>query len=146
MALRRAAAPNCSLSVSARLTDAVDVTAGNDGGPLAEQPNFGGAITVHSRVRGVRRSSPCLDSDHVRKVAVVGLELFEAFDPKRSGEGLDECGERQVRRADLRAQPHRRDPGRVLVAAGAAVPAAMELGDSFARDEQRVRSVERPAG
>ena len=52
MALRRAAAPNCSLSVSARLTDVVDVTAGNDGGPLAEQPNFGGAITVHSRVRG----------------------------------------------------------------------------------------------
>jgi electron transfer flavoprotein alpha subunit len=33
------------------LTDAVDVTAGDDGAPVAEQPNFGGAITVHSRVR-----------------------------------------------------------------------------------------------
>jgi electron transfer flavoprotein alpha subunit len=32
------------------LTDAVDVTAGPDGAPVAEQPNFGGAITVHSRV------------------------------------------------------------------------------------------------
>src|ERR1700761_6108657 len=30
------------------LTDAVNVTAGADGAPLAEQPNFGGAITVHS--------------------------------------------------------------------------------------------------
>jgi electron transfer flavoprotein alpha subunit len=32
------------------LTDAVDVVPG-DGGPVAEQPNFGGAITVHSAVR-----------------------------------------------------------------------------------------------
>jgi len=32
------------------LTDAVDVQAGPDG-PVAEQPNFGGAITVHSVVR-----------------------------------------------------------------------------------------------
>jgi electron transfer flavoprotein alpha subunit len=32
------------------LTDAVNVTAGG-GGPVAEQPNFGGAITVHSSVR-----------------------------------------------------------------------------------------------
>ena len=32
------------------LTDAVDVTAG-DGGPLAEQANFGGAVTVHSTVK-----------------------------------------------------------------------------------------------
>jgi electron transfer flavoprotein alpha subunit len=33
------------------LTDAVSVTAGEGGAPLAEQPNFGGAITVHSSVR-----------------------------------------------------------------------------------------------
>jgi electron transfer flavoprotein alpha subunit len=33
------------------LTDAVNVTAGDDGAPVAEQPNFGGAITVHSTVR-----------------------------------------------------------------------------------------------
>jgi electron transfer flavoprotein alpha subunit len=33
------------------LTDAVNVTAGDDGAPVAEQPNFGGAITVHSSVR-----------------------------------------------------------------------------------------------
>jgi len=32
------------------LTDAVTITAGDDGVPAAEQPNFGGAITVHSRV------------------------------------------------------------------------------------------------
>jgi electron transfer flavoprotein alpha subunit len=33
------------------LTDAVDVTAGPDGAPVAEQPNFGGAVTVHSVVK-----------------------------------------------------------------------------------------------
>ena len=33
------------------LTDAVNVVAGDDGAPVAEQPNFGGAITVHSVVR-----------------------------------------------------------------------------------------------
>jgi electron transfer flavoprotein alpha subunit len=33
------------------LTDAVNVTAGDGGAPVAEQPNFGGAITVHSIVR-----------------------------------------------------------------------------------------------
>ena len=32
------------------LTDAVNVTAG-DGGPVAEQPNFGGSITVRSTVK-----------------------------------------------------------------------------------------------
>jgi electron transfer flavoprotein alpha subunit len=32
------------------LTDAVNVVAGDDGAPVAEQPNFGGAITVHSKV------------------------------------------------------------------------------------------------
>ncbi len=33
------------------LTDAVNVTVGEDGRPVAEQPNFGGSITVHSVVR-----------------------------------------------------------------------------------------------
>ncbi len=33
------------------LTDAVNITAGDDGSPRAEQPNFGGSITVHSTVR-----------------------------------------------------------------------------------------------
>jgi electron transfer flavoprotein alpha subunit len=33
------------------LIDAVNVVAGPDGAPVAEQPNFGGAITVHSTVR-----------------------------------------------------------------------------------------------
>src|SRR5579863_5718330 len=33
------------------LTDAVNVTAGDDGKPTAEQPNFGGSITVHSTVK-----------------------------------------------------------------------------------------------
>ena len=32
------------------LTDAIDVVVGDDGTPVAEQPNFGGAITVTSRV------------------------------------------------------------------------------------------------
>jgi electron transfer flavoprotein alpha subunit len=33
------------------LTDAVDVTAGADGKPVAAQPNFGGSITVHATVK-----------------------------------------------------------------------------------------------
>jgi electron transfer flavoprotein alpha subunit len=33
------------------LTDAVNVVAGPDGAPVAEQPNFGGAFTVHSVVK-----------------------------------------------------------------------------------------------
>jgi len=33
------------------LTDAVDVAAAAGGSPVAEQPNFGGAVTVHSTVR-----------------------------------------------------------------------------------------------
>jgi electron transfer flavoprotein alpha subunit len=33
------------------LTDATDVVAGPDGSPVAEQPNFGGAVTVHSAVK-----------------------------------------------------------------------------------------------
>jgi electron transfer flavoprotein alpha subunit len=33
------------------LTDAVDVTAGPDGAPVAEHANFGGAVTVHATVR-----------------------------------------------------------------------------------------------
>ncbi|MBV9856808.1 MAG: electron transfer flavoprotein subunit alpha/FixB family protein [Streptosporangiaceae bacterium] len=33
------------------LTDAVDVTAGDDGSLVAEQSNFGGSVVVHSRVR-----------------------------------------------------------------------------------------------
>jgi len=37
-------------TASGVLTDAVNVVAGEDGAPVAEQPNFGGAITVHSRV------------------------------------------------------------------------------------------------
>src|SRR5580698_4140813 len=37
-------------TASGVLTDAVNVTAGDDGAPVAEQPNFGGAITVHSKV------------------------------------------------------------------------------------------------
>jgi electron transfer flavoprotein alpha subunit len=36
---------------SGLLTDVVDVASGDDGVPVAEQPNFGGAITVRSRVR-----------------------------------------------------------------------------------------------
>jgi electron transfer flavoprotein alpha subunit len=39
------------------LTDVVDVAAGDDGTPVAEHANFGGAITVHARVR---RGTPIL--------------------------------------------------------------------------------------
>ena len=33
------------------LTDAVNVVAGPDGAPIAEQPNFGGSVTVHATVK-----------------------------------------------------------------------------------------------
>jgi electron transfer flavoprotein alpha subunit len=38
-------------TASGVLTDAVDVVVGGDGAPVAEQPNFGGAVTVHSVVK-----------------------------------------------------------------------------------------------
>src|SRR5262249_25894199 len=47
---KEVAAPLAVKTNSGVLTDAVNVTAGDDGAPVAEQPNFGGAITVHSRV------------------------------------------------------------------------------------------------
>ena len=52
------------------LTDAVNVTAGEDGAPVAEQPNFGGSITVRSVVR---KGTPIIavrpERDHPRGVA-----------------------------------------------------------------------------
>jgi electron transfer flavoprotein alpha subunit len=38
-------------TASGVLTDAVNVTAGEGGAPAAEQPNFGGAVTVHASVK-----------------------------------------------------------------------------------------------
>ena len=52
------------------LTDAVNVTAGPDGAPVAEQPNFGGSITVHSTVRaGHPGHRGAAQRDHARAVA-----------------------------------------------------------------------------
>ena len=52
------------------LTDAVNITAGDDGAPVAEQPNFGGAITVHSTVQaGHADHRGAAERGHARGVA-----------------------------------------------------------------------------
>ena len=56
------------------LTDAVDVTAGEDGAPVAEHANFGGAITVHARVT---RGTPVIA---VRPNAIAAVPAAGAAD------------------------------------------------------------------
>jgi electron transfer flavoprotein alpha subunit len=87
------------------LTDAVDVTPGPDGSPVAEQPNFGGAIIVHSVVR---RGTPIIA---VRPNAVsaepapAAAELiqveFTASDAARSARITEHVATEKGERPDL---------------------------------------------
>jgi electron transfer flavoprotein alpha subunit len=73
---------------SGMLTDAVNVNAGDDGKPVAEQPNFGGAITVHSTVRAgtpiiaVRPNAiaaePSQGTAHIEPVAFAASDAAKA--------------------------------------------------------------------
>ena len=87
------------------LTDAVNVTAGEDGTPVAEQPNFGGAITVHSVVRAgtpviaVRPNaiSPVPSSG----VAVVEAVSFAASDAAKAARVTEHVVAEKGERPDL---------------------------------------------
>ena len=71
------------------LTDAVNVTAGDDGGPVAEQPNFGGSITVRSTVRAgtpviaVRPNAITAEPSPGRRAAVEAV-AFTASDAAKA--------------------------------------------------------------
>ena len=84
------------------LTDAVDVVAGADGAPVAEQPNFGGAVTVHSVVRAgtpviaVRPNSiaaePAAGAAEIEQVAFAASEAAKTA--KITAHTVAERGER----------------------------------------------------
>src|ERR671930_27084 len=86
-------------------------------------------------------STAAPERDRDREVTGAGF-LHALEGEARVEERPEELGERQVRRADPRPQALRRDPGRVLVAADAAVPAAVQLRDALSGDEERVRADE----
>src|ERR1700722_16547785 len=70
------------------LTDAVNVTAGPDGSPVAEQPNFGGSITVHSKVRAgtpvIAVRPNAISAEASAGAAVVEAVAFTASDAARA--------------------------------------------------------------
>ncbi len=74
------------------LTDAVNVTAGPDGAPVAEQPNFGGSITVHSTVRAgtpiiaVRPNAITPEPSAGAGVAAVEAVAFTASDAAKAAQ------------------------------------------------------------
>jgi len=87
------------------LTDAVDVTAGEDGAPVAEQPNFGGAITVHSVVRkgtpviAVRPNA--VSPEASAGAAVVEQVAFTASDSARAARVTERAAAEKGERPDL---------------------------------------------
>jgi electron transfer flavoprotein alpha subunit len=75
------------------LTDAVDVAAGPDGAPVAEHANFGGAVTVHARVRtgtpiiAVRPNSVAAEpAAGAAELTAVEFTASEAAKTARAGE------------------------------------------------------------
>jgi electron transfer flavoprotein alpha subunit len=70
------------------LTDAVDVVAGSDGAPVAEQPNFGGGITVHSVVKSgtpiIAVRPNAVTPEAAAGAAAVSSVSFEASDAAKA--------------------------------------------------------------
>ncbi len=87
------------------LTDAVSVTAGDDGSPVAEQPNFGGAITVHSTVRtgtpviAVRPNA--VSPEASPGAAAVEAVAFAASDAARTARVTERAAAEKGERPDL---------------------------------------------
>jgi electron transfer flavoprotein alpha subunit len=86
------------------LTDAVDVQAGPDG-PVAEQPNFGGAITVHSVVTAgtpviaVRPNS--VAAEPAAGAAELETVAFAASDAARTARVVEHAAAEKGERPDL---------------------------------------------
>ena len=87
------------------LTDAVNLTVGDDGAPVAEQPNFGGAITVHSTVRtgtpiiAIRPNA--VSPEASAGAAVVEQVAFTASDSARAARVTERAAAEKGERPDL---------------------------------------------
>jgi len=87
------------------LTDAVNVVAGDDGAPLAEQPNFGGAITVHSVVRAgtpiIALRPNAVAAEPSSGAASVEPVAFEASDAAKAAKVIEHVVAEKGERPDL---------------------------------------------
>jgi electron transfer flavoprotein alpha subunit len=87
------------------LTDAVNVVAGGDGSPVAEQPNFGGAITVHSVVKAgtpiIAVRPNAVSPEAVAGAAAVEQVSFTASDAARAARVTEHVVAAKGERPDL---------------------------------------------
>jgi electron transfer flavoprotein alpha subunit len=87
------------------LTDAVNVTAGEDGKPAAEQPNFGGAVTVHSSVRSgtpvIAVRPNAVSAEPAPGAAAVEAVTFTASDAARAARVTEHVVAAKGERPDL---------------------------------------------
>jgi electron transfer flavoprotein alpha subunit len=87
------------------LTDAVDVVAGADGAPVAEQPNFGGAITVHSLVKSgtpiIAVRPNAISPEPSAGAAVVEAVSFAASDAAKAASVVERVVAAKGERPDL---------------------------------------------
>jgi electron transfer flavoprotein alpha subunit len=90
---------------SGALTDAVNVTAGDGGAPVAEQPNFGGAITVHSRVvKGtpiIAVRPNAISAEPAQGAAELTPVTFAASDAAKGAKVTDRAAAEKGERPDL---------------------------------------------
>jgi len=87
------------------LTDAVNVTAGPDGAPVAEQPNFGGAITVHSVVKAgtpiIAVRPNAISAEPAPAAAAIEPVSFTASDAARTARVTERVTAEKGSRPDL---------------------------------------------
>jgi electron transfer flavoprotein alpha subunit len=87
------------------LTDAVNVTAGENGAPVAEQPNFGGSITVRSTVRSgtpvIAVRPNALTAEPAAGAAAVEAVSFSASDAAKTARVSDRVVAEKGARPDL---------------------------------------------
>jgi electron transfer flavoprotein alpha subunit len=92
-------------TASGVLTDAVNVTAGDDGAPVAEQPNFGGAITVHSVVKAgtpiIAVRPNAISPEASPGAAVVEAVSFTASDAAKAAAVVERVVAEKGERPDL---------------------------------------------
>jgi len=87
------------------LTDVINVTAGDDGAPVAEQPNFGGSITVHSTVRAgtpiIAVRSNAIAAQPAPGAAAVETVPFAASDAAKGATITERAAAEKTGRPDL---------------------------------------------
>jgi electron transfer flavoprotein alpha subunit len=87
------------------LTDAVNVTAGDTGAPVAEQPNFGGSITVRSTVRSgtpiIAVRPNAISAEPSPAAAAVEAVAFTASDAAKTAKITDRVVAAKGERPDL---------------------------------------------